>query len=238
MEEMMRPATSILLATFAYGFALTVPAIAQDQIHVFEEPPPLDELRAILIPDQGPSLSRKIEIPPRNAVTPAPAQKTSASGPAPAPKPAPTQAATPGNAGPAAVGAATAAPKHSSVKPASLSMPEAGNAVAFHINFAFGSDVLPSTYRLHLDRIVDLMKAETRLALTVEGHTDAYGSDAYNIELSRRRAVSVMRYLVEHGIAGSRLVAVGKGKSAPLTANPFDPSNRRVQFVSTGQSGT
>jgi OOP family OmpA-OmpF porin len=242
MEEIMRPATSILLAAFAYGLSLTGPAFAQDQIHVFEEPPPLDELRAILIPDQGPGLLRKIEIAPRDASMPAPAPTSTApalaAAPAPMPKPAPVHVAKADNAEPAATVAA-AAPKHPGVKPASLPVPAPqGNAVAFHINFAFGSDTLPSTYRPHLDRIVELMKAEPSLALTIEGHTDAYGSDAYNIELSRHRAVSVMRYLVEHGIGGSRLVAVGKGKSSPLTANPFDPSNRRVQFISTGQSGT
>jgi OmpA-OmpF porin, OOP family len=243
MEDIMRPATSILLAAFAYGFSLTAPALAQGQVQVFEEPPPLDELRAILIPDQGPGLSRKIEIAPRDTSMAAPAPTSTApalaAAPAPMPKPTPVQMAKSGNAEPAATTPA-AAPKHPGVKPASLPVPapHGANAVAFHINFAFGSDTLPATYRPHLDRIVELMKAEPDLALTIEGHTDAYGSAAYNIELSRHRAVSVMRYLVEHGIGSSRLVAVGKGKSSPLTANPFDPSNRRVQFVSTGQSGT
>lgn len=238
----MRLATSILLAAFGYGLSLTAPALAEDQIHVFDEPPPLEELRAILVPDQGPGMSRKIEIPPPQALAQAPAQTTTApaiaAAPAPTPKPAPAQMAKSGNAEPAAT-ASVAAPKHSGIKRASLSVPAPqGNAVAFHINFTFDSDVLPAAYQPHLDRIVDLMKAEPRLALTIEGHTDAYGSDAYNVELSRRRAVSVMRYLVERGVEESRLVAVGKGKSSPLTQNPFDPSNRRVQFVSTGQSGT
>ena len=98
----MRPATSILLAAFAYGIALTVPALAEDQIHVFEEPPPVDQLRAILIPDQGPGLSRKIEIPPRDALKPGPALTSAAPGvaaaPAPLPKPTPTQAANSGTA--------------------------------------------------------------------------------------------------------------------------------------------
>lgn len=237
----MRPVTSILLVAFAYGLSPSVSALAQGQVSVFEEPPPLDELRAILIPDQGPGLSRKIEIPPRGALTsqPTPTSAASASpAAAGAQKTAPAQAAKSENGEPTRTTAD--APKQSGVRPASLPVPapQQGNAVAFHINFTFGSDVLPSAYRPHLDRIVDLMKTEPRLALTIEGHTDAYGSDAYNIELSRRRAVSVMRYLVEHGVAGSRLIAIGKGKSSPLTKDPFDPSNRRVQFVSTGQSGT
>lgn len=237
----MRPATSILLAAFAYGLSMAAPALAQDQIHVFEEPPPLDELRAIFIPDQGPGLSRKIEIPSRRALTPVPAPTSVAPGSAAAPTPTPKQASAQATkSGNTKSTATVSAAKHADVKSASLHLPapHQGDAVAFHINFTFGSDVLPSANRPHLDRIVDLMRAEPGLNLTIEGHTDAYGSDAYNIELSRRRAISVMRYLVERGIAGSRLVAVGKGKSSPLTKDPFDPSNRRVQFVSTGQSGT
>jgi hypothetical protein len=80
---------------FRSGLFLTVPALAEDQIHVFEEPPPLDELRAILILDQGPRLSRKIESPSRNALMPAPTPTSVApalaAAPAPIPKSAPAQ---------------------------------------------------------------------------------------------------------------------------------------------------
>jgi outer membrane protein OmpA-like peptidoglycan-associated protein len=127
------------------------------------------------------------------------------------------------------------------VKPVALprpAKPEAA-AVAFRINFATASDVIPSGYLPHLDRIVDLLRQEPGLALTIEGHTDAYGSAEYNLELSRHRAVAVMRYFVGHGVDASRLVAVGKGKTSPLIDNPFDARNRRVQFVNAGQqSGT
>jgi outer membrane protein OmpA-like peptidoglycan-associated protein len=237
MEKIMRPATSILLAAFAYGFSLTAPALADNEIHVYEDPPPLDELRSIFIPDQGPGLSRKIEIPSRASLMPTSAPTSAAA--ATAPQPAPAPAAKSGDAEPVAT-APVAAPKRASVKPASLHapVPPASDAVAFHINFATKSDVVPSTSWPYLDRIVELMKAEPSLALTIEGHTDAYGNDTYNLELSRRRAVSVMHYLIEHGVGGARLVAVGKGKSSPLTENPFDPSNRRVQFVGAGRSAT
>ena len=99
--------------------------------------------------------------------------------------------------------------------------------------------MIPSGYLPHLDSIVDLLRQEPSLTLTIEGHTDAYGSAEYNLELSRHRAVAVMRYLVGHGIDASRLVAVGKGKTSPMTANPFDSRNRRVQFGNAEpQSGT
>ena len=65
------------------------------------------------------------------------------------------------------------------------------------------------------------------------GHTDAKGSDAYNQDLSERRAEAVKRYLVEtYKIPAENLVAVGYGKTTlKNTSNPFAPENRRVQIV-------
>ena len=67
----------------------------------------------------------------------------------------------------------------------------------------------------------------------VAGHTDAIGGEAYNQDLSERRADTIKRYLVEKfGIAGSDLVTVGYGKDKPKDPNaPMDPINRRVQVV-------
>jgi outer membrane protein OmpA-like peptidoglycan-associated protein len=67
----------------------------------------------------------------------------------------------------------------------------------------------------------------------VAGHTDAIGGDAYNQDLSERRADTIKRYLGEkYGIAGTDLVAVGYGKTKPKDPNaPMDPMNRRVQVV-------
>jgi outer membrane protein OmpA-like peptidoglycan-associated protein len=67
----------------------------------------------------------------------------------------------------------------------------------------------------------------------VEGHTDALGGEAFNQDLSERRADSIKRYLTEkYGIAGSNLVTVGYGKDRPKDPNaPMDPINRRVQVV-------
>jgi outer membrane protein OmpA-like peptidoglycan-associated protein len=74
----------------------------------------------------------------------------------------------------------------------------------------------------------------------VAGHTDGIGGEAYNQELSERRAEAIKRTLVEKfGIAGSDLVAVGYGKSKPKDASaPFDPSNRRVQVVNMANKTT
>jgi outer membrane protein OmpA-like peptidoglycan-associated protein len=74
----------------------------------------------------------------------------------------------------------------------------------------------------------------------VAGHTDAIGSDAYNQDLSERRADSIKRYLVDKfGIAGTDLVTVGYGKSKPKDpGNPMDPANRRVQVVNMANKTT
>ena len=72
-----------------------------------------------------------------------------------------------------------------------------------------------------------------RQTFVVAGHTDAAGSDAYNQELSERRADSIKRYLVEkYNISATDLVTVGYGESK--LKNPSQPMaevNRRVQVV-------
>jgi outer membrane protein OmpA-like peptidoglycan-associated protein len=69
--------------------------------------------------------------------------------------------------------------------------------------------------------------------IVVAGHTDAIGGEAYNQDLSERRADTIKRYLTEKfGLNGSDLVTVGYGKTKPVDPNaPMDPINRRVQVV-------
>ena len=74
----------------------------------------------------------------------------------------------------------------------------------------------------------------------VSGHTDGVGSDAFNQDLSERRADTIKHYLVDHfHIAASDLVTVGYGKTRLKdAANPDDPINRRVQVVNTESTNT
>ncbi len=67
----------------------------------------------------------------------------------------------------------------------------------------------------------------------VAGHTDAIGGEAYNQDLSERRADTIKRYLSEkYGIDGTDLITVGYGKTRPVDPNaPKDPINRRVEVV-------
>jgi iron complex outermembrane receptor protein len=73
--------------------------------------------------------------------------------------------------------------------------------------------------------------------LTVTGHTDTVGSDAYNMRLSRRRAESVAAQLEKDGIASSEIEIVAKGKRdllVPTADGVREPQNRRVQIVYDG----
>ncbi|RYZ06890.1 MAG: porin [Myxococcales bacterium] len=69
--------------------------------------------------------------------------------------------------------------------------------------------------------------------LSVEGHTDNRGAAGHNLDLSRRRAASVMKWLTDHGIAKGRLSSQGLGMTKPIDTNDTDvgrQNNRRVEF--------
>ena len=73
--------------------------------------------------------------------------------------------------------------------------------------------------------------------LTVTGHTDTVGSDAYNMRLSRRRAESVAAQLEKDGIPSSEIAIIAKGKRdllVPTADGVKEPQNRRVQIVYDG----
>lgn len=109
-----------------------------------------------------------------------------------------------------------------------IAVPE---AFGFRINFALNSAEIPAESASYIDSVGSLMKEDPSLALTVEGHTDASGSLAYNMLLSQRRAVSVGEYLVRvHRIDPKRITVDGKGPATPIAADPYDGRNRRVEF--------
>ena len=70
--------------------------------------------------------------------------------------------------------------------------------------------------------------------LRIEGHTDSVGPEAYNLDLSRRRAENVRDYLVSQGVDDEGLLAVGLGESRPVASNDSAvgrQENRRVEIV-------
>ena len=101
------------------------------------------------------------------------------------------------------------------------------------IHFQFDSAALTSNAKSILDRSLDAIKSSSSSNLSVEGHTDSTGSDSYNLDLSQRRAESVVNYLTSKGVSASRLNAKGFGESNPTASNDTSASralNRRVEI--------
>ena len=108
--------------------------------------------------------------------------------------------------------------------------------VSFRLNnlfFDFDSASLTKESELELDRVIEMMKTNATMQVEISAHTDDMGSDAYNQKLSQLRAESVVKYLTQHGILQTRLVAKGYGESVPSVPNDTEENrakNRRVEF--------
>lgn len=99
------------------------------------------------------------------------------------------------------------------------------------------ADLKPESFTA-LDEIVRMLNTYPNMSIELGAHTDSKGSDTYNMKLSEARAQSVVKYLVEKGIAAERLVAKGYGETAPVAPNEIDgkdnpegrEKNRRTEF--------
>ena len=107
--------------------------------------------------------------------------------------------------------------------------------VYFHTNKA---TIKKSSYDV-LNEVAEVLRTNPSITgLRVEGHTDSRGSARYNKKLSQRRADSVRRFLIDHGISGDRLESVGFGEEEPIDTNKTREgrsNNRRVEFRITSQ---
>jgi outer membrane protein OmpA-like peptidoglycan-associated protein len=91
--------------------------------------------------------------------------------------------------------------------------------------------------RERLAKIAGILLAYPDLHLEIEGYTDSIGSDAYNQNLSEKRAAAVQEYLVQQGIPASSIAARGLGKLQPVADNVTSSGrqqNRRVELVVSG----
>lgn len=110
-----------------------------------------------------------------------------------------------------------------------------GKLVTYGINFDVNKDVIrPESYGT-IKGIADILKENPDLKIKILGHTDSDGADAVNLDLSKRRSVSVKNELVSgFGIDASRIEADGLGESQPIAANDTPGNkalNRRVEFL-------
>ena len=109
-------------------------------------------------------------------------------------------------------------------------------SLLLRIEFGFDSAELTGNAMRDLDGVAAALNDPQLAAarLTLEGHTDATGSEGYNLRLSQRRADAVVSYLVRRGVSGARLRAAGLGESRLLPAlAPDDDRQRRVEIVRT-----
>lgn len=120
--------------------------------------------------------------------------------------------------------------------------PPVSDIAAVTIEFAVDSDQVTGQAADVLGALGSALTSD-RLAsfcFRLEGHTDSSGADTYNLDLSRRRARSVARYLVEQlGVDADRLVVAGYGEGRPLTTNDTPEGrqrNRRVQIMNLGSA--
>ena len=107
-------------------------------------------------------------------------------------------------------------------------------ALRRQVSFATGSDeILPNSEPLLLEIADALLRNRDVELVEIQGHTDNRGDTDVNMKLSQRRAESVRRWLVEHGVEEGRLTAKGYGPTRPVAPNitAYNRArNRRVQF--------
>lgn len=115
----------------------------------------------------------------------------------------------------------------------SKSLNENDRAILYGLNFEVDSAQLRAESEATLQEALQTLKNNPEMNLIVEGHTDGRGEAAYNEDLSRRRAISVVDWLIKRGIEAARLEPRGLGESEPMASNDTAQGralNRRVEL--------
>lgn len=102
-----------------------------------------------------------------------------------------------------------------------------------NIYFDFDRFDLKQESFTELERVVKFLNDNPDVKIEISAHTDSKGADDYNLQLSQKRAESVVSYLIERGIYGSRLTAKGYGETIPIGDNESEEGralNRRVEM--------
>ncbi|HET7458228.1 MAG TPA: peptidoglycan-associated lipoprotein Pal [Gemmatimonadaceae bacterium] len=112
----------------------------------------------------------------------------------------------------------------------------ARSAVTAVILFDYDRSDLTDAARATLDAKVPVLAANPALRIRVAGHTDARGSDEYNLALGQRRAAAAKRYLTQHGVDASRIDVISYGEERPAAQGDDESAysqNRRDEFEIT-----
>lgn len=107
-----------------------------------------------------------------------------------------------------------------------------------NIYFDFDRATIKPESKISLNKIVKVLNDNPDMRIEVNAHTDIRGSDYYNLQLSKRRAASTMKYLIQSGIASNRLISQGYGEKEPIIdcmskecTDAEHELNRRIEFV-------
>ena len=106
--------------------------------------------------------------------------------------------------------------------------------IPLHIKFDTDSVVIKDSYKAKIYQFVNMLDSAPVEKITIEGHTDSVGNDAYNKDLSDRRAKEVALAMENFGIASDKLSAKGYGEEKPVADNDSKDGrmqNRRVNAV-------
>jgi outer membrane protein OmpA-like peptidoglycan-associated protein len=113
-----------------------------------------------------------------------------------------------------------------------------GTTVALdNVQFEQGQAVLLPASFPALNKLVGLLTDNPAMTIELRGHTDNVGPPEKNVVLSAQRVSAVKAYLVERGIADSRITGIGFGGAEPMASNAQEHTrklNRRVEFRITG----
>jgi len=105
-------------------------------------------------------------------------------------------------------------------------------SITLHVEFDFDKDSVRPEYHSDIMEVANFLKAYPKTDAVLEGHTDGTGPDEYNLNLSKKRAKSIKKYLVDNfGISASRISTKGFGESKPVATNNTREGrqqNRRV----------
>ena len=104
------------------------------------------------------------------------------------------------------------------------------------VTFAVDSTSITPSFQATLDKIANSLVQYPNSLVDVMGHTDSTGSDAYNEDLSKRRADAVADYLAMRGVSRARLATIGYGERYPVADNSTEEGrarNRRVEIKIT-----
>jgi outer membrane protein OmpA-like peptidoglycan-associated protein len=125
-------------------------------------------------------------------------------------------------------------PKAASANVVASQLASEGRVRIYGINFDSDSDHLRADAKPAIDDLLGALKANPTWHLSIEGHTDASGGAAHNLDLSKRRAASVKAALTAAGIAADRMTAAGFGQTRPVASNETAigrAQNRRVEVA-------